>query len=84
MPIPLKMCANDSKRPLVITQYGKGDAVLLDIHEYEALREKIELLTDIQISVNQIASGEGVDQEEAKEQVLRQATTSRSFGRPLS
>jgi prevent-host-death family protein len=35
------------KRPLVITQHGKDVAVLLDVHEYEALQEKIEILTDI-------------------------------------
>ena len=31
---------HDTKRPLVITQHGKGVAVLLDAQEYEALQEK--------------------------------------------
>ena len=62
------------KRSL-ITQHGKGDAVLLDIHECETLQEKIELSTDIEIAVDQIENGEGVDHEEAKEQVLRLAAT---------
>jgi antitoxin YefM len=66
---------HDTKRPLVITQHGKEVAVLLDVHEYEALQEKIELLTDIQIGANQIDNGEGVDHEQAKEQVLGQAAT---------
>lgn len=35
---------HDTKRPLVITQHGKGVAVLLDVAEYEAMQEKIELL----------------------------------------
>jgi prevent-host-death family protein len=38
---------NKTKRPLVITQHGKSSAVLLDVREYEALLEKIELLSDL-------------------------------------
>ncbi len=38
---------NKTKRPLVITQHGKSAAVLLDVREYEALIDKIELLSDL-------------------------------------
>ncbi|MBW8886836.1 MAG: type II toxin-antitoxin system Phd/YefM family antitoxin [Fibrobacteres bacterium] len=38
---------NKTKRPLVITQHGKSSAVLLDVKEYEALLDKIELLSDL-------------------------------------
>lgn len=38
---------NKTKRPLVITQHGKSSAVLLDVGEYEALLDKIELLSDL-------------------------------------
>jgi antitoxin YefM len=34
----------DTKRPLIITQHGKGVAVLLDAGEYDAMQERIELL----------------------------------------
>ena len=61
---------HDTKRPVIITQHGKGVAVLLDAHEYEAMQEKLELLTDVQISLNQLESGEGIDHEDAKEKVL--------------
>ena len=61
----------DTKRPVVITQFGKGVAVLLDIHEYEAMQEKIELLTDIQTSINQLEKGEGVAHIEAKKNILK-------------
>jgi prevent-host-death family protein len=61
---------HDTKRPLVITQHGKSVAVLLDVREYEALQEKIELLTDIQISIDQIENGLGVDHEKAREMML--------------
>ena len=36
---------HDTKRPLVITQHGKGVAVLLDVAEYEAMQEKISYKT---------------------------------------
>ena len=62
---------HDTKRPLIITQHGKGVAVLLDAHEYEAMQEKLELLTDVQISLNQLENGQGVSPEDAKETILK-------------
>jgi prevent-host-death family protein len=62
---------HDTKRPVIITQHGKGVAVLLDAHEYEAMQEKLELLTDIQTSLNQLEKGAGISQEDAKEEVLK-------------
>ena len=38
---------NKTKRPLVITQHGKSSAVIIDVREYEALLDKIELLSDL-------------------------------------
>ena len=61
---------HDTKRPVIITQHGKGVAVLLDAHEYEAMQEKLELLTDVQLSLNQLESGQGIIHEDAKEKVL--------------
>ena len=61
---------HDTKRPVIITQHGKGVAVLLDAQEYEAMQEKLELLTDVQISLNQLESGQGINHEDAKEKVL--------------
>ena len=61
---------HDTKRPVIITQHGKGVAVLLDAHEYEAMQEKLELLTDVQISLNQLERGQGINHEDAKEKVL--------------
>jgi len=62
---------NDTKRPLVITQHGKGVAVLLDVGEYEAMQEKFELFEDLEISISQIVSGKGISHEDAKEDVLK-------------
>jgi antitoxin YefM len=61
---------HDTKRPLVITQHGKGVAVLLDVAEYEAMQEKIELLQDLQTSIAQIDSGVGVTHKDAKAAIL--------------
>jgi prevent-host-death family protein len=61
---------HETKRPVIITQHGKGVAVLMDAHEYEAMQEKLELLTDVQISLNQLESGQGINHEDAKEKVL--------------
>ncbi|MBE9546163.1 MAG: type II toxin-antitoxin system Phd/YefM family antitoxin [Proteobacteria bacterium] len=62
---------HDTKRPLIITQRGKGVAVLLDVGEYEAMQEKIELLEDVQTSISQIESGAGIEHNKAKAAVLK-------------
>jgi len=64
---------HDTKRPLIITQHGKGAAVLLDVGEYEAMQEKLELLQDIQTSISQIENGEGVTHKDAREMILSRA-----------
>ena len=61
---------HDTKRPLVITQHGKGVAVLLDVGEYEAMQEKIEMLQDIQTSMAQLERGTGIEHDAAKADVL--------------
>ncbi len=66
---------HDTKRPVVITQHGEGVAVLLDAREYENMQEKIELLTDIQTSIDQIEGGYGVDHDLAKEKIVKRVLT---------
>jgi antitoxin YefM len=61
---------HDTKRPLVITQHGKGVAVLLDVTEFEAMQEKIELLEDIQTSIAQLDAGTGIEHNKAQEIIL--------------
>jgi antitoxin YefM len=60
-----------TKRPLIITQHGKGVAVLLDANEYEAMQEKLELLQDIQTSISQVEGGRGIEHSDAKATVLK-------------
>src|SRR5271157_4935230 len=61
---------HDTKRPLIITQHGKGVAVLLDAGEYEAMQERMEILQDIQTSIGQIEAGQGIHHDRAREAVL--------------
>ena len=61
---------HETKRPLIITQHGRGVGVLLDVAEYEAMQEKIELLEDLQTAIMQLNEGNGVDHGEAKNIVL--------------
>ncbi len=61
---------HETKRPLVITQHGKSAAVLLGVHEYEALLEELELLREVQSAETQIDEGKGVSHRSAKKQVM--------------
>lgn len=65
---------HDTKRPLVITQHGKGVGVLLDVGEFEAMQEKIELLEDIHHSLFQLESSYGVSHQDARDLVLKRLT----------
>jgi antitoxin YefM len=60
----------ETRRPLVLTQHGRGAAVLLDIQEYERLLDRVELADDIRIAEAQLAGGEGVPHDVAKDQVF--------------
>lgn len=62
---------HDTKRPLVITQHGKGVAVLVSANEFEVMQEQIELLSDVQTSLGQLAKGEGVPHQQAQEMLLK-------------
>ena len=60
-----------TKRPLLITRRGKSSVVLMDVIEYEAMIEKIELLQDIQLAKSQIEDGKGISNAKAKDDILK-------------
>lgn len=62
---------SDTRRPLVLTQHGRGVAVVVDIREFETMRERLAILDDIQLSRAQIAAGQGIPHDEAKARVLK-------------
>jgi len=53
-----------TKRPLVLTQHGKGAAVVLDVEQYEALLDELELVRDLRQAKAELARGEGVSHDE--------------------
>ena len=61
---------NETRRPIVITQRGKGVAVVLDVSVYEAMQEKIELLEEIQKAEAQLSAGLGISNEDARTRIL--------------
>ncbi len=60
----------ESRRPMVLTQRGRGVAVLMDVYEYEKMQERLDILEEIYRAQEQIDSGAGVAQEDAKARIL--------------
>jgi len=58
-------------RPLIITQYGKSTAVLISAESYQEMLDRIEILTDIAASEEEIAHGGGMEQEEFKKELFK-------------
>ena len=58
-----------TKRPLVITQHGRSSAVVLDVGEYEAMTEELELIREIRLGLQQVDAGETVSHEDAMAQL---------------
>ena len=62
---------HSTKRPIVITQHGKGAAVLLDVGEYERMIERMELLEDVRVGEKQIVEGKGIPHNKALKLALQ-------------
>ena len=61
----------ETKRPLLITQHGKGVAILTDVEEFEKLQMRLELLEDLYKAETQINEGRGVSHKDAKSMVMK-------------
>ena len=61
---------NETRRPMLLTQRGRGVAVLVDVREFEAMQERLELLGDIRVALQQFAAGQGIPHEEAEVRAL--------------
>lgn len=61
----------ETKRPLVITQHGKGVAVLADVGEFAAMQARLEMLEEIYKAESQINEGRGISHEDAKSIVMK-------------
>lgn len=62
---------HETRRPMVLTQRGRGVAVLMDVNEFELMQERLEILEDIYRAEEQLAAGEGVPHEGARARVLK-------------
>lgn len=60
----------ETKRPLILTQHGKSSAVLVDVAEYQAIIEKLDLLQEVQVAERQIAEGKYFTNDQVQERLL--------------
>jgi len=58
------------RRPVFLTQHGRGAAVLIDVTVYEDLVDELELLRDVHRAEKELAAGRGVPHSKARAQVL--------------
>lgn len=56
---------------MVLTQRGRGVAVLVGVHEYQRMQERLELLEDIHRAEAQIEAGESIPHTKAKNMILK-------------
>lgn len=61
---------SETGRPTVLTQRGRGVAVLVGVSEYQQMQERLELLEDIYTAEAQVEAGEGVAHDDAKRRLL--------------
>ncbi len=57
------------RRPVVITQHGKGSAVLLDVSDYEEMIDTIELLQEVNQARQELDQGKGVPHDKAMKSI---------------
>ncbi|HEY5388688.1 MAG TPA: type II toxin-antitoxin system Phd/YefM family antitoxin [Thermoleophilia bacterium] len=66
---------SETRRPLVLTQHGRGVAVLVDVREFEAMRERLALLEDVAAAEADVAAGRLTSHVEAKARVVEDLAT---------
>ncbi|MEQ1569040.1 MAG: type II toxin-antitoxin system Phd/YefM family antitoxin [Myxococcota bacterium] len=64
----------DTGRPLVLTQRGRGAAVLLDIRSYQGLLDELEELRDVAQGLADVAEGRVVAHEDVAARVAARLT----------
>lgn len=60
----------DTRRPVVLTQEGRGAAVLVDVASYQSLVGELELLRDVHRGLSDIEAGRVVSHDEARTRLL--------------
>ncbi|NHZ87021.1 MAG: prevent-host-death family protein, partial [Planctomycetia bacterium] len=59
---------------LILTQHGKSAAVLIDVAEYQATIEKLELLQEVQLAERQIVEGKTLSNNQVKKRIIDRYT----------
>jgi len=60
-----------TKRPVLITQNGKGSVVMIDVNEYERLMETLEITKAIKRAEGDIKAGKTTDHKNAINKVMK-------------
>ena len=60
----------EDHRPLILTQHGKSSAVLMDVRDYQELKEKLELLEAVETGREQVRQKQVTSHTGAKKQIL--------------
>lgn len=60
----------DTRRPVVLTEEGRGAAVLVDIASYQSLLEELDLLRDVHRGLADVEAGRVVPHDEALARLL--------------
>jgi len=58
-------------RPVVITQHGKGSAVLLDVSYYEEMVDTIEMLQEVNQARNELDNGKGLEHDQVMKTIRK-------------
>lgn len=61
----------NTKRPILLTQNGKGTAILLDVKAFDELIEKTEFITGIAKCLDDIQKGKIVNHSEVKKRMKK-------------
>ena len=63
--------ARVTKKPVIITQKGRGVAVLMDIDAFETERKKLLMLQVLATGEQEVRQKKGIPHEEARKQLAR-------------
>ncbi len=61
----------ETKRPIILTQHGKSSAILIDVSEYQAMVDKLELLQEVQKAEQQISDGKTLTTEQVEKRLSK-------------
>lgn len=62
---------HDSKEPVLITEHGQPSAYLIDVHDYEMMKNRMEILDGIAKGETAILENRIYTQAEAKEKMSK-------------